>query len=94
MFLTREPNVPEKGRGIFQLSEHAEHCSCCLHVRHLLQPERFDCLLAQYKLLHLATGRQGIGLHKLEVARNLLMADLPFAIAAQLLLSKLLACFG
>src|SRR2546425_12276362 len=48
-------------------------------LRYFLQPQCPGGLLAQHEFLHLAAGRQGIGLHKLEVARNLLVTDLPFA---------------
>src|SRR5260370_15377865 len=48
-------------------------------LRYFLQPQRPGGLLAQHEFLHLAAGRQGIGLYELEVARNLLVTDLPFA---------------
>src|SRR6266699_637725 len=64
------------------------------HVHYFLQSQRLDGLVAQHKLLHLAAGRQRIGIYELDVARDLLMADLALAVVAQFLLGKLLAWFG
>src|SRR5437763_3302677 len=64
---------------------------CGFDICYFLQAQHSDSLLAQHKLLHLATGRHRIGRDTLEVARNLLMADLACAILAQLLLGKRLS---
>src|SRR6266571_1464213 len=55
------------------------------------KPRGFNSVLAQHELLYLAAGRHGVGLHELEVARDLLAADLPFTVLAHLLLAELLA---
>src|SRR5260370_25672988 len=69
----------------------ASRPSCSLnlsrsHAFRFFQSQGFDSILAQDELLHLATARQGIGLDELEVARNLLVADLAFAVLAPRLL--------
>ena len=46
-------------------------------------------MLAQHKLLHLAACRQRIALHKLEVARNLMVTNPALAIVPQFLLGQL-----
>src|SRR5437588_8254534 len=65
---------------------------CCFDLRYILQAQRCDGLLAQRELLHLATGRQRVALHELEVTRSLLVADLALTVHAQLLLGQLLTC--
>src|SRR5207244_9705906 len=53
-----------------------------LRFCYLFQTQRSNGLLAQHKLLHLATGRQGIGFDELKVARDLLAADLSSTVVA------------
>src|SRR6266699_2352549 len=61
-----------------------------LYSRGFLQPQRFNSLLAQNELLHFAARSHGIGVNELEVARDLLVADLALAEVAQFLLCQLL----
>src|SRR5258708_20408396 len=76
----------------------ASRPSCSLnlnrsHAFRFFQSQGFDSILAQDELLHLATARQGIGLDELEVARDLLVADLSSAVLSQFLLGQLLSRF-
>src|SRR5258708_25650554 len=60
-----------------------------LYSNRFLQCQRFDSPLAQDELLHFAARGHGIVVNELEVARDLLVADLALAIVAQFLLCQL-----
>src|SRR5260221_11716456 len=64
------------------------------NIPRFLKPQHLDSILAQDKFLHFAASRHGIGRDELEVARNLLTADLSVAVLAQFFLRKLHALFG
>ena len=55
---------------------------CSLFLLKNLEIPGFDGIFSQYKLLYLPTAGQRIGGDELEVARNLLVADLPLAVGA------------
>src|SRR5579875_234942 len=69
-------------------------CSRMLLRRGAWQTEFHDSALAQDKLLHLSGGSHGKTLSELDVARDLLMADLPLTVGTHFLLAQFFASFG
>src|SRR5579872_2750067 len=67
---------------------------CCLDLGGLFQAKFLDGSLAQDELLHFPAACQRIGRHKLEIARNFLWTDLPFAVCSQFFLCNLLTLYG
>ena len=80
----KAPSHPNHLPRPYGLSKIRLKISGCLNLCCFLQSQRLDGLLAQDELLYLATGGQGIGFHELEVTWDFLVADLAFAVLAQL----------
>src|SRR5579884_276915 len=72
----------------------SSHGQVLVAMYNLLQSQSLYCPFAQDKLLHFATGRHGIGVHELEIAWDLLMADLPLTELTQLLLRNYCSLSG